>query len=674
MGHPFGERLWAQPAVYRAAFSGDGRRVMTVSKDSTVRVWDVTTGQAVGQPIPTKSRLWSADISFDGQRVATVLLGVDGVWFAQVWDVATGQAVGMRMGHERGVNNAAFSADGRRVVTAEVDSTAQIWDASTGRTIGKPIPHRDDVTGVAFSPDGSRFLTVSNNRTVQVWDTTGQATGKPLSHRGAFLHSARFSADGRRVVTASADGTARVWDATTGDAIGTPLLHTRAVYDAGFSPNGERVVTASADGTARVWNARTGAPIGEPLLHKGRVNSAAFSPDGRRVVTGADDGTARLWNAVTGEAIGEPLLHHAWVRSAAFTPDGLRVVTMSTDSTIHVWAALPGITNDAQLLAKLAEALGAYRIDDAGAVVADSAAAGHLVELRRETSADTGGTARSVIRWFLTDPCARTVSPLSRMPVSEYLEREGPGADAPLVSLCSAAPLRMTPAELPSCSDSTPRAYRLRFEDPSSVYFAHLSLHGCTGTMYVRWRNRTTRTVKVVSQSMRVSKLSTGVVVQGSNPRDSASGRRDTTYLPDNPSFAILPDGSAKIVTCDRSNNCYPVDAATTIKVENRCAAPLTLAAVYADASEGAWMRQGWWTVPPSSTVTTPIQTFADHLYIYSATAGADAGSFMFSVNPKTQFRVAIDEALPRASSRFVGFARVDLRPRSLEYTHVVCP
>jgi WD40 repeat protein len=339
-------RVWAadgsgEPVVLRghegrvnsAAFSRDGRRVVTASADGTARVW---AADGSGEPVVLRSHqsevweVWSAAFSPDGTRVVTAC--TDGT--ARVWAVGgSGEPVVLR-GHEGPVVSAVFSPDGTRVVTASYDNTARVWAADGS---GEPVVlrgHEAWVWSAAFSPDGTRIVTASYDYTARVWAADG--SGEPVvlrDHEGSVL-SAAFSPDGTHVVTASNDKTARVWAA---DGSGEPVV-LRGVSSVAFSPDGTRVVTASEDHRARIW-AVDGS--GEPVVlrgHEGSVLSAAFSPDGTRVVTASDDYTARVWAADGSDKL-VVVLAEGSVSSAAFSPDGTRVVTASNDETARVWAA-----------------------------------------------------------------------------------------------------------------------------------------------------------------------------------------------------------------------------------------------------------------------------------------------------------------------------------------------
>jgi Tol biopolymer transport system component len=176
------------------------------------RLWDADTGKAVGSPLKGHIDLVrSAAFSPDGKRIVTASLDAT----ARLWDAQTGQPVGVRlMGHDEYVRSAAFSPDGKRVVTASFDKTARLWDAATGKPVAEPLRgHEDKVRSAAFSPDGKRIVTVSDDRTARLWDAeTGKPIAEPLRGHERPVSDAMFSGDGRRIVTVSGDRTARVWN------------------------------------------------------------------------------------------------------------------------------------------------------------------------------------------------------------------------------------------------------------------------------------------------------------------------------------------------------------------------------------------------------------------------------------------------------------------------------
>ncbi|KAF5344466.1 hypothetical protein D9758_014162 [Tetrapyrgos nigripes] len=336
IGEPLqGHEDWVQSV----AFSPDGARIVSGSDDRTVRIWDAQTGTAIGEPLQGHED-WVQSVAFspDGARIVSGSRD----FTVRIWDAQTGTAIGEPLqAHEHRVQSVAFSPDGARIVSV------RIWDAQTGTAIGESLQgHEDWVQSVAFSPDGARIVSGSCDRTVRIWDAqTGTAIGEPLQGHEHRVQSVAFSPDGARIVSGSSDRTVRIWDAQTGTAIGEPLQgHERWVKSVAFSPDGARIVSGSDDSTVRIWDAQTGTAIGEPLQgHEDSVQSVAFSPDGARIVSGSDDRTVRNWDAQTGTAIGEPLQgHEDRVKSVAFSPDGARIVSGSHDRTVRIWDAQTG--------------------------------------------------------------------------------------------------------------------------------------------------------------------------------------------------------------------------------------------------------------------------------------------------------------------------------------------
>jgi len=336
--------------VQDACFSPDGTKVVTASADDTAQLWDVATGQKIGQPMRHADWVHTAEFSPDGTKVVTA--SWDGT--ARVWDAQTGAQIGSAMQHniavEGGkVNSAYFSADGSEIVTASWDHTARIWDATNPAhpEIGKALVHErpgavaETVWTAMFNPDdGPKFVvTASSDHEARLWDAATQAEKANKLHNGE-VNKAVISPDGKWVATAGDDGTGYILDAKTFHQVGKTIEDGsgQPIDFVSFSPDSKTLVTASQDKTARLWAVPSGQAIGQPMVHEGWVEAATFSADSKYVVTASSDRTARVWDAQTGQPLSEPMRHSGDVYMARFDPkDSSLVVTASFDHTARIW-------------------------------------------------------------------------------------------------------------------------------------------------------------------------------------------------------------------------------------------------------------------------------------------------------------------------------------------------
>jgi WD40 repeat protein len=186
------------------ALSRDGKVALTTSKDGTAQLWEVVTGRRLWM-VRHEAQAALPVFSPDGKQVLTAGWGPPS---ARLWDVATGQPVGEPFVHQSAVRCAAFNHDGSRLLTGSFDQTARTWDTASQRPLAPPVQHEGGIRDATFSPDGSLFATASFDHTARLWHT---ATGKPVGPALRFSHwvvTVAFRPDGGAVLAGSTDGTA----------------------------------------------------------------------------------------------------------------------------------------------------------------------------------------------------------------------------------------------------------------------------------------------------------------------------------------------------------------------------------------------------------------------------------------------------------------------------------
>lgn len=168
--------------VRSAVFSPDGLRVVSTqmaqrsgnatsednivtSNDRIAFLWDAQSGQVIRRFEGHEAQVYDAAFSPDGKRIVTA--SADNT--ARIWDAATGASIAVLNGHSGSVVSAAFSSQGDRIVTASLDETVRVWDAKARETIAVLKGHAGPVWSAVFSPDGERILTASDDTTARIW-------------------------------------------------------------------------------------------------------------------------------------------------------------------------------------------------------------------------------------------------------------------------------------------------------------------------------------------------------------------------------------------------------------------------------------------------------------------------------------------------------------------------
>ncbi len=271
--------------------------------------------------------------SLDGQRLAsasrdrTVIIWKDG------------EIEHKLMGHQGWVIDVAWSPDGQQIATCSEDRTVRVWDTTTGNELKKLKGHTGTVKAVAWSPDGTTLASGAEDKTVRLWDLETEEPRFVMQGHTGGVFCVEWSPDGKYVASGSDDGMVRLWLPKYGKTRRILRGHTKSVYSLSWSPESEMLASASNDKTIRVWCVRTVREITVLEGHTKGVNCVSYSWNGRILASKADG--VRLWCTSTWQtlAVIPEADINAWPPGLAFHPTAPLLATLDEgeNKAIRLW-------------------------------------------------------------------------------------------------------------------------------------------------------------------------------------------------------------------------------------------------------------------------------------------------------------------------------------------------
>jgi serine/threonine protein kinase len=277
-------------AIEQLALSGDGRLLVTASRQPELKIW-----------------------SFDSHNLKGVIALEDGPATSLAVRnnrVVTGHANGavalydldsQRRLHRFKRNDAriwavTFVGSEDRVAAASHDWSLAIWETASESAPAAVLEgHENAVQAVAADPSGQWLASGGADRAVRIWNVESRDTRRFYRNNSDFISSLAFSPDGTNLVSGSLDGTIKVLSLNTYRAQRTLSGHNKRITSLALSNFDDLLASASEDGIVRVRSLkRSRQLLALPGIGSG-AKTVAFTNDGRTLLTGGQDGVVRLW-------------------------------------------------------------------------------------------------------------------------------------------------------------------------------------------------------------------------------------------------------------------------------------------------------------------------------------------------------------------------------------------
>jgi WD40 repeat protein len=311
-----------------AAMSPDGAHVVVAYVDGPAHIWDVSTEKPV-LSLPADGA-WSAAYSGDGKRVLTADDDA-----ARVWDAETGTLLAKLSAQSSslGIISAAFSRDGERVATGGVNGNVVVWDVAAEREVAILKGHTDEVESVAFSRDGNFVASGSEDGSARVWEVEKARRYTRIGANGD--HFGGFSWDGKLALAQSSDGTLSAWPVTRKPS---PTSVPAGKADGwSFSPDGTRVALWRENGI-EIWRPGDWRHVRTLAPESATAKTGSFRSDNRFLVTTDQGEFAHVWDLATGEIVRQLTCKGGGVWHASFGHVDKLLATACLEEVV-VWDA-----------------------------------------------------------------------------------------------------------------------------------------------------------------------------------------------------------------------------------------------------------------------------------------------------------------------------------------------
>jgi WD40 repeat protein len=356
------------PGVVGAAYSKDGKTLISGHIGGTIRVWDAETGKKRTLTAGNQ-RMTGAALSPDGRTLAFLRdkLRCFDAGEIRLWDMAAGREIGGLPVERWSGNSLAFAPNGKSLAVVG-GAAISLWDVGARkllRRLDKDNFLDSGFCAAAFTPDGKTLATGQSDGSMRLWDIAAGNAPRRFAWKtkqdksDTYLSAVAFAPDGERLAAAGESPKfgvrVRMWDMSAAEKL-PPLLWEASTSDLPgsnddvpdivghsflpsilFTADGHSLAVQRYQKTIPIWEAVSGK---ERLLltgHNELVLCEAVAPDGRTLASAGCDDTIRLWDLGTGEELRSLTGHRGAVNSLVFSADGNTLVSTGDDTTMLFW-------------------------------------------------------------------------------------------------------------------------------------------------------------------------------------------------------------------------------------------------------------------------------------------------------------------------------------------------
>ncbi|XP_015606734.1 WD repeat-containing protein 61 [Cephus cinctus] len=241
--------------VVSVAINSDGSKCASSSLDSSLRLWNLATGEKISNievgPVDIWTVVFSPDDKFivSGSHAGKIhLYGTESGKQEQTLDTRGGKFT----------LSVAYSPDGKYIASGAIDGIINIFDVAYGKVLRTLEGHAMPIRSLCFSPDSQLLLTASDDGHMKLYDVKDANVAGTMSGHASWVLGVALSPDGQTFASSSSDHTVKIWELAQRQCLHTFNDHTDQVWMVKYHPEKKNMlVSVSEDKSINLYECPT---------------------------------------------------------------------------------------------------------------------------------------------------------------------------------------------------------------------------------------------------------------------------------------------------------------------------------------------------------------------------------------------------------------------------------
>jgi WD40 repeat protein len=321
--------------VTHLIFSPDSNRLVTGSKDETVKIWDVNSLRCLNRLSCKKGSLESIAFNQKGEAQAIQKIYHPAYHEIKVLNIASGKIIAISQVNNGELVEFKVSRDGASIAYGSKKGETKTWHIPDNQFMDLPA-QESGFQCSAFSPNGKIFTTVKPGKSTNVWSVPAD---KCLFSLPEGMLNVDFNSNSEQLAAVGNNGHVGIWNCSDGSLVRLLIGHLQAVSLVTFNADNTLLATGalSPENTIKIWDVNTGQCLATLPRSENEIRHLAFSPDASMLLVCSGDEAVEIWGVQSRRYLKKLTKLKGKTESFAFSPDSTKLAIGDSDGNVNLF-------------------------------------------------------------------------------------------------------------------------------------------------------------------------------------------------------------------------------------------------------------------------------------------------------------------------------------------------